>query len=81
MEGSEFGLSPAQFDALQPGDQVWFRTGNFTASLAKVLSKSGNGATRCLWLDVIHRAPGQPSTATLNQGKGLPVSYRSVLLT
>jgi hypothetical protein len=65
-----------EFKTIKPGDLLWYKTGNFTASRVKVLSTDGVGATSRVWVDVIDQMRTQPRTTGLNRGKGLPVSYR-----
>lgn len=71
-------MTGPEFDALERNDVLWMRTGHFTASRVRILSKDGAGATRRAWVDVLDHAPSQTSTQEINNKKGLPVSYRSL---
>ena len=73
-------MNAQEFDNTEPGDTVWMQTGIFTASRVLILAKGGQGATRRAWVRVLDRHPEQADTATINQGRGLPVSYKSLFL-
>jgi hypothetical protein len=64
----------------QIGDTVWYETGNFTASKAKIVEIGGKGATKTYVVHFLDHSPDQTDGSDANKhhylNGGIPVSWK-----
>ena len=64
----------------QIGDTVWYETGFYTASKAKIVGEGGKGVTKTYIVHFIDHSPDQSDGSDANTNHypngGIPVSWR-----